>query len=1710
MENRFTLDVNTAYPDARLRRAAAAQILNSIPFGRNNVIKVDVDDSTEKVFFTLTATGQRFDLLEDAISEAQGIFVGEIASFNPRTTHVGFSTGLMGPEDARAARRVSDPYGTFENIFQDIYQQLSGGDRVRQALREAGLDLEIDDITKLQADIITFSPSEGRPNEIAKEILRMQEEGPIRGIPVIDTKGARVIQFRAGDKVFDMYQANLLLAMTGHSVSNIDVIQKAIDSATDTDAFSGSIDKLASMFEKQIKRERAFVSARDVSLSGNELSEILHNFGLHGSPLGNKFEDKVLVIDPQYEILKVFSGSQDDLEAGLSLFDDEYVKEYYRQTFEGSYSPEKMIRNILEASTSDSEDEISAFLGDLRTAVSEFESSYDRTKPGFVSDSLSVFLEQKFSGQSQAMLRNRRMSETLFKSIEHGFDGSDPLNARFVEHLKQYLKGKISDLRESLPGASEEAAREIRKSISQNGTLLSKIENGDLGQITGRGNMFVGILGEFRNIKNAWDATRMFKGILNDKIAVVSKSSFKKDTTMAGDISSFVISGLGSPRDYVYADPVTLSFSPESFTDPATLKMIEDNAKATLDEAYSVTQSRRIPEKLKAIVDKQAQLDLSSVPIERRATASKSKEFAQDIQRMILSGANPKDHPLMASLIHNFYATMMYSERKGKIYPAIPGLYRFQLDTERAGDIKLTEGLERMPESIQAYDVPNATWTSINMAENTRVLKARMKGHKMFLPFEAVGKYFHSLGGFDLDDKGIPRLVTYRDNKNMNRLGFYLFRQPSGPEEVVFGRLQLDADTIRSLFDNTYFKSALSEMISETSVGPLMQDLKEISSILENPRVDRLTNADSIESVIVSVYQRMQSKRQAGILRLSAQGAQKFFGNKAGSSLAIEDMFVEEFLDETQTTKRVVAFDPKYTSRGIYKAFLEEGAFDMSDVVKEVADKFNIGDNLRAQLTEAFNQHATDPMQRQQKMFQVLGDAVSSGSITSETSAAIIDTASGLMRLKGMSNAQSFLGSYVNRSMVVGSILDQYGGFLDAVSATQGSTAMQEYMLKNFDVGLLAQETAIDLATTLSRSKIVHSETRRMLAEGYESISGEQRVLSSLKKLHNLGPDGAVTIDDFGKAAIENLGRMIGFGRTLSGSQSLDPNLKLGIDVELIKGRLTADDRQNLLNAIISGHEQATRDFINPGNLNGLSVDEDFTSKLSEYQRAIDLKDDIKIEELLIRDFGLGAKHAYSSVAKITELGKKIEAYQEAQRRASIRNIGDSAALALADVGDLEKTIARNIVERNKELIEEVFDITNAERIKMGQLDFAEFKAKAIGVANKVFDELSAGFQIPGITRQKLVNAVDQVFAETISRTHTIDSLVPLINPDDDKLLDPKHEKALEYIRKGRERRRIDDALSLNESRRLDSQGKTLAEETLEAIKRGMYINDIGNLDYGDPSTVAANQQELLRVLGLSSEEVAQGIDLSKMTGDDLIAAAETALSYLPSTDPDLERMTNPLLALSERINEIEDQMQRLSAGTEADIVKSLLDDEIFDENMRAQLEETVGDVPPSQVDDEVGRIMSELTEEEGTGIIDRAKYSRVNNPEMMNAIKGLWEDKFFRRSTLGIGALIIASFAYTSIKDRSHEDIAGPPMLPGGSAYETDYPKYRPQTFDPMDRSYSSGMSYNISISGNQNDIDRFNQQASGLTNGDLNTTMYTGAPDLGGGLFDRVSSML
>lgn len=1591
---KLIFDVNVEYGTPKERLGAAQSALRSTQFGRGGVIKAELD-ADGKVFFSIPAIGETFKDIEAASFKASSLFLNETKSF---------TLGRKALTPSQTISGFFNKYGAADELFRSI------GDRAKNLtpdqkllLKQAGID--IDNIDAMQADLFFMRGDKNGSQEVATRILQMRERGDIHGISILDDEGARVLQFRQASGALDSYQTNLLLNVTGHDIYDSSKLLGALN--------KGNPDAIAAAMEKAGKRIRAYLSAREISLGEKELGTLVSRFA--GDASKQSLRDVALIVDPQYELLAKFAkGNAFDFGGNKGL------AAYYADV-----DADKEINNILDGIQSKFSG--ATELQEFKDSISRFMGKSSGKQGEWMSDQLLDHLRSDFAKSNK---RRGNIVASIFDSIEKSVDGSDALNKDFLESYKAVLKDKRRQL-------SKIGDQDARRGVAEIDSLLRRLDNGELSQLTGRGRIAVDQLGGLeKNIKNAWDASRVFKKELSQYGMIIGKSSLKGDTNIGG--ASFILSGIGSPRDFVYADPVAAAFHPDIFANQETLAAIEQNGARVASEFREAMESGVIPEKLMKMIKHGADMDIDVIDPTKRASALRNRETMRQLLDMHMSGISPKDSPMMANLLHKMSATQAFRDRDGIIQPVIPEMKRFAIDTER---ILQASGEKSILGS--GFD----TISIKGVAQDVKAMKFRVDGHKILLPNHAVAQFHHSLGGFDLDDKGLPKLITYEDASGGKRLASYMVRQPSGTEEVIFARMSMDTKTIQGLFDDTYFNSTLEKMLGEqrATLGGLAPSDPKVIEFRQFDFIRRImagkvqqseieSKADEVEATLVRIMERQEKEGLRSGVKLTQSGAEKI-AKYGSSSLSVLNMGTD--LAEFDAKGNIVAFTPGYSSSGIYKTMLESGTFDMGDEIKQMIESAQVSTKLKTQLRGA--------QDFSQMMTILRGHAA-----TNENEAiALLQSAMERFSLNATSKSSDLLGLYINRSMVVGSGLNQYEEFLKAAQQTHGSSVV-DFMNKRYGIGLLTQETAIDLSVNMSTARKLSVESARIIeAQGANiNVDALGVAMGRLVKMAKTG--GPVTLDDIGQAAISNLGKRIGFGRALDAVSADADIAALGIDEILLSTRAKGGDPETLLRGIISGMEDAKTNFA--GKVHARVDDQ-----LLEYRKILKTRNDDKIRELLQTHFALSAESKFASVAKLHEQGLRIQALMEAGRRMGVSNIGSNPILNALNLSREDEMVAGHIFSKHKDDLEKLFSYRKDDIAGFSEDELYAYNARANKIGESIFQDLDAAAKMEGMTKQGLFDAMDK-----ITQGQNFDLLRLRYGTDD----------AGELVSGGAERIYQEYSLARRVRKLNYYKNNFDISQDIEALA----TNLISGKNATDVKTnVASHAGEFLDNIQISGAQMS-------------------------------EYMQGVLNMLAGRSDELPtDDIFRQQAQLDADIVRSLIDEKAMTEEGIDLAEMTnVGTL--NAVDDSIG-LTNDLIEAKAKAAADfvdsadnlsKTPYKRISQAIKDGDISKLMENMTIKKGLIGLGAVVAGSFAYKAFKNRTQDDIAGPPLLPGGSAYETDYPMRTPEIGTFENNGYMPGVSYNVSIYGGRDQLSKFNNAAGSLLNGNIRTTMYNRLPNM------------
>jgi hypothetical protein len=183
-----------------------------------------------------------------------------------------------------------------------------------------------------------------------------------------------------------------------------------------------------------------------------------------------------------------------------------------------------------------------------------------------------------------------------------------------------------------------------------------------------------------------------------------------------------------------------------------------------------------------------------------------------------------------------------------------------------------------------------------------------------------------------------------------------------------------------------------------------------------------------------------------------------------------------------------------------------------------------------------------------------------------------------------------------------------------------------------------------------------------------------------------------------------------------------------------------------------------------------------------------------------------------------------------------------------------------------------------------------------------------------------------------------------------------------------------------------------------------------------------------------------------------------------------------------------------------------------------AQIERELAEITGSEAftgpaTEDVARLTEELAirdADDTIGPIARSPYKRITESFQGGELKKLLESKNVRRSGVAAIALIGGSFLYqrNKRKDLTEADVSGPPLLPGGSAYE-DRPATRQMALQSAQiQSQGYGMQYQVNTTGSMEDLNRLRGLFGDVVDGPINSTMYNGMPSLGKDPYSDIAS--
>lgn len=122
-----------------------------------------------------------------------------------------------------------------------------------------------------------------------------------------------------------------------------------------------------------------------------------------------------------------------------------------------------------------------------------------------------------------------------------------------------------------------------------------------------------------------------------------------------------------------------------------------------------------------------------------------------------------------------------------------------------------------------------------------------------------------------------------------------------------------------------------------------------------------------------------------------------------------------------------------------------------------------------------------------------------------------------------------------------------------------------------------------------------------------------------------------------------------------------------------------------------------------------------------------------------------------------------------------------------------------------------------------------------------------------------------------------------------------------------------------------------------------------------------------------------------------------------------------------------------------------------------------------------------------GGGSTVKTKLPKILSEEGLD----LFKIKTFKRGAIALGGLMTFSAIYRKMKDRTPEDVQGPPLLPGGSFYDNNAGMYNKQIINSPQNYQGGGTTYKVRAIGNF-DVNSLSGDMENLTGAKVRSTQY------------------
>jgi hypothetical protein len=1057
-----------------------------------------------------------------------------------------------------------------------------------------------------------------------------------------------------------------------------------------------------------------------------------------------------------------------------------------------------------------------------------------------------------------------------------------------------------------------------------------------------------------------------------------------------------------------------------------------------------------------------------------RGLAKRNRQEMEDILSALESNQDVRKIPAIVNRVKDNSARGAFRIKEGKINLGIPFDKRYDIRTYESA-LESIPGVEAGGFDVQEVMLKNGTKARIPF------IQASYKGDQMMVSGIVASQFKGALSGFDLDDKGVNSLRTFVDGSGKTRIVQVTRRDPKGIEEMLAIRPNLKhAESLQNVIgDNEdalgYFSNFTDEARQKLINKGFSRD--EVDSTLEQAKILLGRENGTFSHRTTRGTAHFNSGNELSIIEQmvieaaeSALGPIPEMSDKSLSLMAAVSSAshrgrgaIDPITGRTMQRARNLTSEQgaPYGIRNFTEIFSDPLRTDevRNETLRLVNEKLPPGQRLTVGQLEPFMKgHLLLPGVTSEKAEHIGGLVIQELSTNSVMKAAMEQKIRNTIGVS--SNRGAFVAGSLNMvqdTLENPSILNQFGSLIPA--------AQQRY-----GVGTIPPSNIVDMIKQLNGGNqlrplnevlgsIENPEEQQIIKSAYESIASVMRRRGTKNRYGGLATADNLSefeVGDVLEAAIEGAGKFFGWTRGAAIAAGKAEGELPGYDPVAYAERLNIKaDRIADQASVISGLE----DFLGDSRLSMLQrlrVEAEL-KRLKEldlpgYEEAISLK------------AGTPAYEAFAKTALAADDSLKQEAISHSQDVIANNMAARSQRpIAVAEYRDLSRTFLKS--PEMSSLFGEMKDIDLALGGEtMSSAVQAQRDTIKTEISMRMAESLRAIRDNYSPSSGNVLDIVDTLESEMTSmygeRGRSIFSNLGEKGAED---------TMMDIFRLAQERRRLS-------SQSFDAKHFGLVQQ--------LYQDHVGS-----------GTADLLKV---DAEYAANFINFHKTNPSERVD--ESLLDFMKMVSGSANDRQNMRQRVGETVNEAFGQY--------------------YNANRLAEIEAKAGSITASEVfsgpvTDTVAKLKDELGEAVRSmsttpGNIAKSPYKRVMQSFNHGELGKLLESKNVRRSGVAAIALIGASFLYqrNKKKDLTQGDVAGPPLLPGGSAYDDRPPTRDMALQSAQTQSQGYGMQYQVNTTGSIGDLNNLRSLLGGVVDGPVNSTMYNGMPSLGKDPYSDIAS--